>query len=206
MSQEVPQRLIGDAGRLRQVLFNLVGNAIKFTDHGQVRLEVRLAPNDLEEPPNQDQAAPAVDSLKLLFSVRDTGVGIPKDKQIRSLFPRLTARRPASTAARVLDSRSSSRLVQMGGGKIWVKSELGHGSAFHFHDVSSDCLRLRLRCLCPASRRSEGTHLTRAASGQCCTPERNAFTSNPCRRGQPSKSTAGGSPARKTRTSAADCA
>ena len=134
MSQEVPQRLIGDAGRLRQVLFNLVGNAIKFTDHGQVRLEVRLADKDLEETPNQDQGAPPVASLKLLFSVVDTGVGIADDKQqvIFEAFSQADGSTTRKYGGTGLGLAISSRLVQMGGGKIWVESEPGHGSAFHF--------------------------------------------------------------------------
>ena len=134
MSQEVPQRLIGDAGRLRQVLINLVGNAIKFTDHGQVSLGLRLAPNDAEEALNQDQTAPAVNGLKLLFSVRDTGVGIAKDKQevIFEAFSQADGSTTRKYGGTGLGLAISSRLVRMGGGKIWVESELGHGSVFHF--------------------------------------------------------------------------
>ena len=134
MTQEVPQRLIGDAGRLRQILINLVGNAIKFTDRGQVNLEVRRAPEGLEVEPHQDQAAPAVNGPKLLFSVRDTGIGIAKDK-LHTIFEAFsqadgsTTRKYGGTG---LGLAISSRLVRMASGSLWVESELGRGSAFHF--------------------------------------------------------------------------
>ena len=134
MSQEVPPRLIGDAGRLRQILINLFGNAIKFTDHGEVSLEVQVAPNDLEVAPNQDQAAAAVNGVKLFFSVRDTGIGIAEDKQqvIFEAFSQADGSTTRKYGGTGLGLAISSRLVQMGGGKIWVESELGHGSVFHF--------------------------------------------------------------------------
>src|SRR5205823_6336144 len=69
---DVPDALVGDAGRLRQVLINLVGNAIKFTESGEVVVEVSVAG---ERPDAGD------DGVTLTFSVRDTGIGIPRDKQ-----------------------------------------------------------------------------------------------------------------------------
>jgi signal transduction histidine kinase/ligand-binding sensor domain-containing protein/AmiR/NasT family two-component response regulator len=134
ITQEVPQRLIGDAGRLRQILINLVGNAIKFTDRGQVSLAVRLAPKGLEGEPHQDQAAPSVNCLKLLFSVRDTGIGIAKDKQqaIFEAFSQADGSTTRKYGGTGLGLAISSRLVRMGGGNFWVESEPGRGSTFHF--------------------------------------------------------------------------
>ena len=71
MQPDVPDGLIGDGGRLRQVLLNLVGNAVKFTEKGEVVVQVRTVPD----------ASPADDEVHLLFTVRDTGIGIPIEKQ-----------------------------------------------------------------------------------------------------------------------------
>jgi two-component system, sensor histidine kinase and response regulator len=122
---EVPEALVGDAVRLRQVLVNLVGNAIKFTERGEVVARVDLEPG----------AGPAPEAGFLLhFRVTDTGIGIPPAKQ-RAIFAPFeqadgsTTRQYGGTG---LGLTISSRLVEMMGGRIWVESEPGRGSTFHF--------------------------------------------------------------------------
>jgi len=117
----VPEYVVGDVTRLRQILVNLVGNAIKFTERGEVAVEVNL---DSQERGN----------LVLHFAVRDTGLGIPREKQnlIFEAFTQVdgsTTRRFGGTG---LGLTISSRLVAAMNGRIWVDSEPGHGSTFHF--------------------------------------------------------------------------
>jgi len=118
---EVPERVVGDLSRLRQIIINLIGNAIKFTEHGEVGLRIAV-----------DSRTP--DELQLHFVVTDTGVGIAAEKQklIFEAFSQAdgsTARKFGGTG---LGLTISSRLVELMGGKIWVESALGHGSSFHF--------------------------------------------------------------------------
>jgi CheY-like chemotaxis protein len=118
---EVPERMVGDLNRLRQIIINLVGNAIKFTARGQVGLRISL---DFQTP----------DNFQLHFVVTDTGVGIAEEKQklIFEAFSQAdgsTARKFGGTG---LGLSISTRLVALMGGKIWVQSALGHGSQFHF--------------------------------------------------------------------------
>jgi len=118
---EVPEGLIGDPSRLRQIIINLLGNAIKFTELGEVGLEVTV------ESKGQDQ-------LLLHFTVRDTGIGISPDKQtlIFEAFRQVdssTARKVGGTG---LGLTISKQLAQAMGGHIWVESTVGRGSAFHF--------------------------------------------------------------------------
>jgi signal transduction histidine kinase/CheY-like chemotaxis protein len=118
---ELPDFVIGDPVRLRQVVLNLAGNAIKFTDQGEVVLRVEAEPGD-------------ADSLNLRFSVTDTGIGIPRDKQKVIFEP--FAQADTSTTRRYggtgLGLSISMRLIEMMGGKIWLESEVGNGSTFHF--------------------------------------------------------------------------
>jgi PAS domain S-box-containing protein len=122
--QEVPDALVGDAIRLRQVLMNLLGNAIKFTDEGEVRLRVALA-SDL---PGE---------VCLHFAVIDTGIGIPREKQ--AIVFEAFAQADGSAARRYggtgLGLSISARLVELMGGHIWVESQTGRGSAFRFTAV-----------------------------------------------------------------------
>jgi len=116
----VPDRLIGDPLRLRQVLVNLLGNAIKFTELGQVVLEIDLAPAQV----------PGV----LLFTVADTGIGIPADK-LQSLFASFTQVDSSTTrkyGGSGLGLAIAQRLVTMMGGQITLQSVLNQGSKFSF--------------------------------------------------------------------------
>jgi two-component system sensor histidine kinase/response regulator len=118
---DVPGDLVGDPGRLRQVVVNLVGNAIKFTEQGEVVVEVQ-------------REAQSDDEVWLHFAVRDTGVGIAKDKQQAIFQPfeqadTSTTRKYGGTG---LGLTISVRLVEMMGGRIWIDSEVGRGSTFHF--------------------------------------------------------------------------
>ncbi len=121
ISPEVPNIILGDPGRLRQILINLVGNAIKFTKNGEVVVSVEVKSRTEEE-------------VFLHFAVRDTGIGIPEDKkeQIFDTFSQAdssTARKYGGTG---LGLSISLQLIGMMKGKIWVESEVGKGSTFHF--------------------------------------------------------------------------
>ncbi len=121
VAEEVPEYLMGDLGRLRQIVVNLIGNAIKFTEHGEVLLLVEKV-QDLPE------------EVELHFSVRDTGIGIAKEKR-SEIFAPFTQADGSTTrlyGGTGLGLGIAARLVEMMGGNIWVQSELGRGSTFHF--------------------------------------------------------------------------
>ncbi len=121
LSEEVPDLLVGDRDRLRQVLVNLLGNAIKFTEHGRVEV-------------GADCETPREDHLSLHFWVADTGIGIPSDKQagIFEAFAQVDGSATRRYGGTGLGLAICSRLVGMMGGRIWVESEPGRGSTFHF--------------------------------------------------------------------------
>lgn len=118
LAADTPRALLGDPLRLRQVLINLIGNAIKFTDTGEIELAVR----------------PQDDLGTLHFSVRDTGIGIPPG-QLDTVFETYT-QADSSTARRYggsgLGLAIVAQLAQLMGGRVWVESEIGEGSTFHF--------------------------------------------------------------------------
>jgi PAS domain S-box-containing protein len=135
---EVPDALVGDAGRLRQVLLNLVGNAIKFTEVGEVAVSVEIADcrsqaADLDSPPeisSRENLQSEICYLK--FTVKDTGIGIPKEQQER-IF-RAFEQEDTSTTRKYggtgLGLTIASRLVALMGGTITVDSQPGRGSTF----------------------------------------------------------------------------
>ena len=128
VAPETPEMLTGDAGRLRQVLVNLIGNAIKFTAEGQIVLNVGLAAD------HTGLTKSGGDSETLQFSIRDTGIGIPAAKQ-NSIFEPFTQADGSTTrkfGGTGLGLTISSQLVEMMGGRIWLESEPGQGSCFHF--------------------------------------------------------------------------
>ena len=121
VGDEAPRHLFGDAGRLRQVIINLVGNAIKFTDHGQIRVQV--------------SAAPAGDGrARVRFLVRDTGIGMDPGK-LQSIFEPFTQLDGSSTRKRGgtgLGLSISARLVELMGSRLYVTSAPGEGATFAF--------------------------------------------------------------------------
>lgn len=115
----VPQILVGDVTRLRQIIVNLLSNAVKFTAQGEVFVSV-----------NQYKGSNPL----LRVTVRDTGIGIPSDRLDR-LFQTFSQAESSTTrqyGGTGLGLAISRRLVELMGGKIWVESQLGHGSLFHF--------------------------------------------------------------------------
>jgi len=118
---EVPDGLVGDAGRLRQIVSNLVSNALKFTAQGEVVLTVD---NEGEEDGRR----------QMHFRVRDTGIGIPEDKQLMifEAFSQADGSTSRLYGGTGLGLTISQRLVHQMGGRIWVESEVGKGSIFHF--------------------------------------------------------------------------
>ena len=126
IDSDVPSILVGDPNRLRQVLVNLIGNAVKFTEWGQVMVKVHA-----DYPGSQ--------AIRLHFAVQDTGIGIPIEKQAK-VFESFTqvdgsmARRYGGTGLGLTITR---RLIELMGGQIWVKSDVGQGSTFHFTVILS---------------------------------------------------------------------
>ena len=140
VAPEVPDAVMGDPNRLRQVLLNLVGNAVKFTDRGEVAVRIRVASAEHGQ-------------CVLDISVRDSGIGIAKDRQQQIFNPFVQAdssmtRQYGGTG---LGLTISNRLVTMMGGRIWLDSEPGVGSEFQF--------TARFQTLAhPALRREAGSH------------------------------------------------
>ena len=118
---ELPDNLIGDSGRLRQIIVNLAGNAIKFTKEGEVVIEVT------KESQTDEQVC-------LHFSVRDTGIGIAPEQQnaVFDAFAQADTSVTRKFGGTGLGLAISSQLVEMMGGRIWLESELGQGTTFHF--------------------------------------------------------------------------
>jgi len=124
VSPEVPEMVLGDGGRLRQVLINLLGNALKFTTDGEVALRVIVDSVD-------------IDSQKIHFIVSDTGIGIAPEK-LKTIFDSFSQADTSTTrefGGTGLGLTISKRLIEMMGGRIWVESEVGVGSQFHFTTV-----------------------------------------------------------------------
>jgi signal transduction histidine kinase/CheY-like chemotaxis protein len=117
----VPEALLGDPGRIRQIIVNLVGNSIKFTEHGEIFVSVE-----------QESETPS--SVRLHFAIKDTGVGIPADKQgkIFEAFSQADGSMARKYGGTGLGLTICTRLVGMMDGRIWVESEPGKGSTFHF--------------------------------------------------------------------------
>jgi PAS domain S-box-containing protein len=151
VAPDVPDGLVGDAGRLRQVLVNLVGNAIKFTDQGEIVVAVKREPSSVISHPStgnyedalltdeasrgtQGASPGAEGSVILHFAVHDTGPGVPADKRGR-IFDAFeqgdgsVTRRYGGTG---LGLTICSRLVALMEGRIWLESVVGEGSVFHF--------------------------------------------------------------------------
>ena len=139
----VPDHLYGDPARLRQIVVNLVGNALKFTDKGEVVVTAAVESR-------------SADDLMLHLAVRDTGIGIAADKQ-KMIFDSFTQADGSTTrkyGGTGLGLTISARLAEIMGGRVWVESELGKGSTFHF------TLHLRLQ---PASAAAERHEVVTAA-------------------------------------------
>ncbi len=118
IDKDLPETIVGDPSRLRQVLVNLLGNAVKFTDEGEAVLTVK----------------PAESADQILFEIRDTGIGIPEDKMniLFQPFSRVDESFSSIHGGTGLGLAISKKLVELMGGRIWVQSEFGKGSTFFF--------------------------------------------------------------------------
>ncbi|KAI4154102.1 MAG: hypothetical protein LQ340_001896 [Diploschistes diacapsis] len=124
VDNSLPDYVTGDPHRLRQVILNLVGNAIKFTEHGEVKLTIK--------PSSRTQ--PGLDECAIEFSVADTGIGIKANKLnlIFDTFQQADGSTTREYGGTGLGLSISKRLVNLMGGDVWVESEFGHGSTFYF--------------------------------------------------------------------------
>ncbi|SDB47071.1 PAS domain S-box-containing protein [Desulfonatronum thiosulfatophilum] len=129
---EIPVHLRGDPLRLRQILLNLGGNAVKFTEFGQVEISVRRESDSPIQTGRASVKHPEMEYLR--FSIRDTGIGIPEDmvESLFSLFHQVDASTTRRFGGTGLGLAISRRLVEMMGGDIGVKSTVGQGSTFWF--------------------------------------------------------------------------
>ena len=118
---DVPEAVLGDPGRIRQIIVNLVGNSIKFTERGEILLSVT----------REEESS---DGVSLHFAVKDTGVGIPADKQqlVFEPFSQADGTMARKYGGTGLGLTICTRLVGMMGGRIWVESQSGQGSTFNF--------------------------------------------------------------------------
>ena len=120
IAHDVPDSLSGDPLRLQQILINLLGNAVRFTERGEVVLRIAA---DVD-----------ADDVTLRLSVSDTGIGIPKDRQTRvfEAFAQADSSHTRKYGGTGLGLSIASQLVKLMGGRIWLESEVGVGSTFHF--------------------------------------------------------------------------
>lgn len=145
ITRDIPDRLIGDSTRVRQVLVNLLGNAIKFTQTGFIELQVRITDK----------------GRMLCFTVTDTGIGIPADK-LEKLFDSFTQVDSSTTrkfGGTGLGLAISRKLVHLMGGKIWLESELNEGSQFHFTIPLQRCEESEKQIIHPKAEHGSGNEL-----------------------------------------------
>lgn len=123
LAQEIPALLVGHKVRLKQVLFNLLGNALKFTEHGSISLSTELAAGEQPE-----------DALLILVTIADTGIGIPKEKRkcIFELFIQADDSSTRRYGGAGLGLAVVQRMLALMGGSVWCESEVGKGSKFFF--------------------------------------------------------------------------
>eukprot|EP00850_Spirogloea_muscicola_P014701 SM000107S14067 [mRNA] locus=s107:328691:332096:+ [translate_table: standard] len=152
VGKDVPAHVVGDPGRLRQCLVNLVGNAIKFTQKGSVRLEVLRVPADVDTATSDHRSCITADlisksadsapishegttgAVHLEFSIIDTGIGVPEEKlsSIFNSFEQADSSHSRHYGGSGLGLAICQRLVEMMGGRIWIESKPGKGSVFRF--------------------------------------------------------------------------
>jgi CheY-like chemotaxis protein len=120
LSDDIPRSIIGDPIRLRQILVNILGNAVKFTNEGEITISVSSTKKDDGE-------------YEIHFAIEDTGIGIPADKMDRMFqnFSQIDASTTRKHGGTGLGLAISKKLVELMGGRIWVESESGKGSTFH---------------------------------------------------------------------------
>jgi|GEM_PF-3137237 len=141
ISEDIPLQLVADSLRLKQVLINLIGNAVKFTQEGEIVLSVCSLKNNLKE-----------DGLFLSFEVSDTGIGIPQNKlhDLFQAFSQVDSSTTRKYGGSGLGLAISTRLVELMGGKLAVKSSLGKGTSFEFQlraGISHEQLRHQAKCM-----------------------------------------------------------
>jgi PAS domain S-box-containing protein len=171
VTSDIPDALIGDSGRVRQILINLIGNALKFTEQGAITVEVNHWKGETggSEPrtpqlSSQGSGFKPQTSCLLHFAVHDTGIGIPLEKQ-RTIFDAFaqadgsTTRKYGGTGLGLTICR---KLTELMGGRVWVESEIGRGSTFHFTlclgvQTEQPKQQLYARSESPASERSGET-------------------------------------------------
>src|SRR2546423_10045630 len=142
VDDSIPKILVSDVTRLRQILVNLIGNAVKFTQQGEVVIEVSPAAHGARQieagHENDTDYLRHPEQWLLHFSVRDTGIGIPLDRQNRLFksFQQVDASTTRHYGGTGLGLAISKRLTELMGGKIWVESDAGKGATFHFTIVA----------------------------------------------------------------------
>src|SRR5579872_161807 len=138
VDDSIPKILVSDITRLRQILVNLIGNAVKFTQQGEVVIEVKPSARGTRSPePGREHDTDFIrhpERWILHFSVRDTGMGIPLDKQHRLFksFQQVDASTTRHYGGTGLGLAICKRLVELLGGRLWVESDTGKGATFHF--------------------------------------------------------------------------
>jgi PAS domain S-box-containing protein len=134
VAANVPDHLVGDWSRLRQVLYNLVGNAIKFTEQGEILVSCQLSVVGKDTVESSSLTTDNRQQTTLLFAVKDTGIGIPSDKQeaIFDPFVQVDGSMSRKYGGTGLGLAICRRLLGMMGGRLWVESTPGQGSTFHF--------------------------------------------------------------------------
>lgn len=149
LEPDVPQQIIGDVTRLRQILTNLVSNAIKFTEQGEITVTVVARPL----PPSPLSPAPSLPLYAIRFAVQDTGIGIPSNRLDRLFqpFSQVDSSVSRQYGGTGLGLVISQRLTEMMGGRIWVDSELGQGTTFY--------VSIAARSVLPTDRPSQPTLL-----------------------------------------------
>lgn len=139
---DVPTMVVGDTTRLHQILVNLIGNAVKFTQDGDVTISIlarQLKPLEPVPERSDDELEPKelLDRYAIRFTVKDTGVGIPSNRLDRLFqpFTQVDSSINRTYGGTGLGLVISQRLTEMMGGRVWVESEVGHGSTFYFSVV-----------------------------------------------------------------------